>query len=62
MAQSPKFPLPKSGSAHVKSAILNVISLGQYASAYTRGWAVNPVEIKLLVFHTMGTDVVSVRP
>ena len=32
-------PLPKSWSSHVKSAILQVISLAQYTIAYTRGWA-----------------------
>ncbi len=35
----PKIPLPKSWPEHVKSAMLHVISLAQYATAYTRGWA-----------------------
>ena len=32
-------PLPKHWNKHVKSAILHVISLAQYATAYTRSWA-----------------------
>jgi hypothetical protein len=32
-------PLPKSWSSHVKSAALQIISLAQFAVAYTRGWA-----------------------
>ena len=35
----PKVPLPKHWKKHVKSAILHVISLAQYATAYTRSWA-----------------------
>jgi hypothetical protein len=31
-------PLPKSWSSHVKSAVLQVISLAQFTIAYTRGW------------------------
>jgi len=34
-------PLPKHWPATVKSAVLQVISLAQYAAAYTRGWAAN---------------------
>jgi predicted RNA polymerase sigma factor len=37
--QTPKVPLPKKWSRHVKSAILHVVSLAQYAAAYTRSWA-----------------------
>jgi hypothetical protein len=39
MAKSPKISLPKSWSAHVKSAMLHVSSLAQYATACTGGWA-----------------------
>ena len=34
-------PLPASWSEHARSAMLHVISLAQFALAYTRGWAVN---------------------
>lgn len=34
-----KVPLPKNWNRHVKSAILHVVSLTQYAVAYTRSWA-----------------------
>jgi transposase InsO family protein len=35
----PKVPLPRPWKSHVKTAILHVISLAQYATAYTRSWA-----------------------
>src|SRR6266478_5290170 len=35
----PKLPLPKSWSGHVRSALLHVVSLAQYAAVYTRSWA-----------------------
>ena len=34
-------PLPRGWSERVKSAVLQVIALAQYAIAYTRGWAAN---------------------
>lgn len=34
-------PLPAGWSQHARSATLHVISLAQFALAYTRGWAVN---------------------
>ncbi len=37
----PVIPLPRGWPSRVKSAMLHVISLAQFASAYTRGWAVN---------------------
>ena len=37
----PKIPLPRDWPCRVKSAILHVISLAQFATAYTRSWAVN---------------------
>ena len=37
----PRIPLPGDWPLHVKSAMLHLISLAQYASAYTREWAVN---------------------
>jgi transposase InsO family protein len=39
MKRAPKMPLPKNWSRRVKSAILHVVSLAQYAAAYTRSWA-----------------------
>ncbi len=38
---SAKLPLPHGWPERVKSAMLHVTSLAQYAVAYTRGWAVN---------------------
>ena len=35
----PTIPLPKSWTKHVRTAMLHVISLAQYAAAYTRSWA-----------------------
>jgi transposase InsO family protein len=37
--QAPNVPLPKHWNKHIKSAIVHVISLAQYATAYTRSWA-----------------------
>ena len=37
----PRIPLPRGWPGRVKSAMLHVISLAQYAVAYTRSWAVN---------------------
>ena len=39
--KSPRVPLPKSWKKHVRSAMLHVISLAQYATVYTRSWAVD---------------------
>jgi transposase InsO family protein len=36
---APTIPLPKAWNSHVKSAVLHAISLAQYATCYTRGWA-----------------------
>ena len=33
--------LPRDWPKRVKSAMLNVIALGQYAAAYTRSWAID---------------------
>ncbi len=37
----PGISVPRSWPDRVKSATLHVISLAQFALAYTRGWAVN---------------------
>ncbi len=39
--KTPKIPLPKSWTGHVRFAVLHVISLAQYATVYTRSWAAN---------------------
>jgi putative transposase len=38
---APEIPLPRGWPSRVKSAVLLVISLGQFTLAYTRGWAGN---------------------
>jgi hypothetical protein len=38
-SKQPEIPLPKGWGTHVKSAILHVIALGQYALTYSRSWA-----------------------
>ena len=38
-SSSPSIPLPRSWTSHVKSAILQVISLAQFTMAHTRGRA-----------------------
>ncbi len=38
---------PKQWPLRVKSALLHVISLAQFATAYTRGWAANSVNSRL---------------
>lgn len=40
-SSSPSIPLPRIWTSHVKSAILQVISLAQFTMAHTRGWAAN---------------------
>jgi len=41
--KAPRIPLPKSWTSHVRSAMLHVISLAQFATVYTRSWAVDSV-------------------
>lgn len=36
-----RIPLPKSRNKHVRVAMLHVLALARYATAYTRGWASN---------------------
>jgi len=42
-----RIPLPKSWPTHVRTAILHVISLAQFAAAYTRSWAANSVNSRI---------------
>ena len=44
---SPRIPLPKSWTTHVRDAVLHIISLAQFATAYTRGWAANSINPRL---------------
>ena len=39
--EKPKIPLPKAWTGNVRSAVLNVIGLAQFATAYTRSWSAN---------------------
>jgi len=39
--EKPKIPLPKNWTGNVRSAVLHVIGLAQYATAYTRSWSAN---------------------
>ena len=43
----PSIPLPKNWSGHVKSAMLHVIALAQYAITYSRGWAADSVNTRV---------------
>ena len=38
-SKPPEIPLPKSWGTHVKSGILHIIALAQYALTYSRSWA-----------------------
>ena len=37
--ETPKVPLPRGWKQHLRSAVLHVISLAQYATVYTRSCA-----------------------
>jgi hypothetical protein len=39
--KAPRIPLPKAWTKHVRSAMLHVISLAQFATVYSRSWAVD---------------------
>ncbi len=43
----PGIPLPADWLQHARSAMLHVISLTQFALAYTRGWAVNSQVVRV---------------
>ncbi|MCD4728660.1 MAG: hypothetical protein K8R46_13425, partial [Pirellulales bacterium] len=45
--RSAVIPLPDGWSRRVKSAVLNVISLAQYAIIYTQSWAANSVNARV---------------
>ena len=43
----PSIPLPKNWTGHVKSAMLHVIALAQYAITYSRGWAADSINTRV---------------
>ena len=45
----PSIPLPKSWTKHVRTAMLHVISLAQYATAYTRSWAADSTNARVRI-------------
>jgi hypothetical protein len=46
--QTPKIQLPKGWKKPVRSAVLHVLSLAQYAAVYTRGWAADSTNTHVL--------------
>ncbi len=46
-SENPPIPLPKSWPTHVRAAILHVISLAQFATAYTRSWSANSIHSRI---------------
>ena len=47
LPRSPRIPLPKSWPKRVRSAMLHVVSLAQYATVYTRSWAANSANARV---------------
>ena len=45
----PTIPLPEAWTKHVRTAMLHVISLAQYATAYTRSWAADSTNARLRI-------------
>ncbi len=43
----PRIPFPKAWQKHVRSSLLHVISLAQFAAAYTRGWGADSTTPRL---------------
>ena len=43
----PTIALPKSWTAHIRSAVLYVIALAQYATVYTRSWAASSLNARV---------------
>ena len=44
---APQISLPKSWTGHVRSAVLHVITLAQFATAYTRSWPTNSINVRI---------------
>jgi hypothetical protein len=45
--ETPQIPFPKGWKKQVRSAVLHVISLAQYATAYTRTWAADSTNARV---------------
>ena len=45
--KTPHIPLPKGRTTHVRSAVLHILSLAQYAAVYTRGWAADSTNTRV---------------
>ena len=45
--QTPTIPLPKGWKKQVRSAVLHVLSLAQYAAIYSRGWAADSTNARV---------------
>ena len=45
--ETPKIPLPAGWKKQVRSAVLHVLSLAQYAAVYTRSWAADSVNTRV---------------
>ena len=45
--KTPHIPLPKGWTKHVRSTVLHVLSLAQYAAVYTRGWAADSTNTRV---------------
>ena len=45
--KKPRIPLPRGWTSHVRSAVLHVIALAQYATVYTRSWAANSLNMRV---------------
>ncbi|MDH3380748.1 MAG: helix-turn-helix domain-containing protein [Gammaproteobacteria bacterium] len=43
----PRIPLPKSWTQHVRIAMLHVVALARYATAYTQSWAANSLNVRV---------------
>lgn len=43
----PRIPLPKSWTKRVRIAMAHVVALARYATAYTRGWAANSLNVRV---------------
>ena len=43
----PRIPLPKAWNKHVRSSLLHVISLAEFAAAFTRGWGSDSINPRL---------------
>jgi hypothetical protein len=61
---NPRIPLPKSWSTHVRAAMLHVIALAQFATAYKRSWSANSMNsrIRLTAQRDRAVHAKAIRP